>query len=108
MLLVGKDGGLSYFIVVLMNVKNEEAVIASIYPNPGNGDITLKLQGAVNGNVMVQVLDQQGRQVAVKQLGIQRAGELKAPIALSGLQKGNYVLRILIGDKVYLQKLLIQ
>lgn len=102
------DGKATNTPMVLVNVKNGAAIISSLYPNPGNGNITLKLQGPVEGNVQVQVIDQQGRPVISKQLGVQHTAEFKTPLVLSGLSKGTYVLRILIADKIYLHKLLIQ
>lgn len=101
------DGKNSLSTIVLVNVKNGADVISSLYPNPANGNITLKLQGAVEGNVLVQVLDQQGRQIMTKQFGVQHTGAFKTPLQLGGLSKGSYVLRIMVDDKVYLHKLLI-
>jgi uncharacterized repeat protein (TIGR01451 family) len=105
---VDKDGSSKNSTIVLVNVRNDAAVISSLYPNPGNGNITLKLQGVINGKVLVQVLDQQGRLILTKQLGVQHTRELKTPIVLNGLSKGSYVLRIIVDDKTYLHKLLIQ
>jgi hypothetical protein len=102
------DGGFTYSTIVMVNMKNGAEVISSLYPNPGNGNVTLKLQGTVQGNVMVQVLDQQGREVTAKQFGVQHTGEFKTPLDLGKLSKGSYILRIAAGNKVYLQKLLIQ
>jgi uncharacterized repeat protein (TIGR01451 family) len=105
---VDRDGSFSYSTIVLVNVRNDVSVISSLYPNPGNGSITLKLQGSINGNVLVQVLDQQGRQLITRQFGVQHTSEFKTPIVLNGLSKGSYVLRIIVDDKIYLHKLLIQ
>jgi uncharacterized repeat protein (TIGR01451 family) len=105
---VDKDGSAEHSTMVLINVRNGANIISSLYPNPGNGNVTLKLQGPVEGNVLVQVIDQQGRQVIAKQLGVQHTAEFKTPLLLSGLSKGSYVLRITIADKVYLHKLLVQ
>jgi uncharacterized repeat protein (TIGR01451 family) len=102
------DGSSSYSTIVLVNVKNGMDIISSIYPNPATGHATLKLQGTVEGNVLVQVLDQQGRQVAAKQFGSQNTNEFKAPLDLGNLSKGSYVLRIVVNDKIYLHKLLVQ
>jgi flagellar hook assembly protein FlgD len=62
----------------------------------------------VEGNVFVQVLDQQGRLITTKQLGAQHTGEFKTPLDLGRLAKGSYVLRIVISGKAYIHKLLIQ
>jgi uncharacterized repeat protein (TIGR01451 family) len=105
---VDRDGSASYSTIVLVNVKNGADIISSLYPNPATGHATLKLQGTVDGNVLVQVLDQQGRLITTKQFGVQLTGEFKTPLDLGNLSKGSYVLRILINDKTYLHKLVIQ
>ncbi|MBO9201340.1 MULTISPECIES: DUF7619 domain-containing protein [Niastella] len=105
---VDRDGAYKYSSIVMVNVKNDGSIISSLYPNPASGSITLKLQGVIEGNVMVQVLDQQGRPIVTKQLGMQHTGELNMPIVLNGISKGTYVLRILVDDKAYLHKLLVQ
>jgi uncharacterized repeat protein (TIGR01451 family) len=105
---VDMDGSTSYSTIVLVNVKNSADVISSLYPNPATGNATLKLQGTVEGNVLVQVLDQQGRLVTTRQFGVQHTGEFKTPLDLGNLSKGSYVLRIVVNDKTYLHKLVIQ
>jgi hypothetical protein len=37
------DGGFTYSTIVMVNMKNGAEVISSLYPNPGNGNVTLKL-----------------------------------------------------------------
>jgi hypothetical protein len=105
---VDADGTFSLSTIVLVNLKNGAEVISSLYPNPGNGNVTLKLQGAVKGNVLVQVLDQQGRLITTKQFGEQNTAEFRTPLDLGRLLKGNYVLRIQVNDRTYLHKILIQ
>jgi uncharacterized repeat protein (TIGR01451 family) len=105
---VDADGTFSLSTIVLVNLKNGAEVISSLYPNPGNGNVTLKLQGAVKGNVLVQVLNQQGRFITTKQFGEQDTAEFRTPLDLGRLAKGNYVLRIQVNDRTYLHKILIQ
>lgn len=105
---VDADGSFSLSPIVLVNVKNGAEVISSLYPNPVTGNATLKLQGTVEGNVLVQVLDGQGRLITTKQFGVQHTGEFKTPLDLGRLAKGSYVLRIAINNKYYLHKVLIQ
>jgi uncharacterized repeat protein (TIGR01451 family) len=105
---VDMDGSASYSTIVLVNVKNGADIISSLYPNPATGNATLKLQGTVDGNVLVQVLDQQGRLVTTRQFGVQHTGEFKTPLDLGNLSKGSYVLRIVVNDKTYLHKLVIR
>lgn len=102
------DGAYTYTTIATVNIKEGAAIVSSLYPNPGNGNITLQLQGAVNGTVAMQVLDQYGRILITKQLGEQHTSRFTTPVNVSGLSKGNYIVKLLVGDKVYLNKLLVQ
>jgi hypothetical protein len=102
------DGALSYSTIATVNIKEGANIISSLYPNPGNGNITLQLQGNVQGKVFMQVIDQYGRTVLTKQLGNQHTTRFITPVNLSVLPKGNYILKVLLGDRTYLNKLVIQ
>jgi hypothetical protein len=105
---VDVDGAWSYSAIATVNIKEGMNIISSLYPNPANENITLQLQGDVQGKVFMQILDQYGRTVLTKQLGDQHTTRFSTPINLTGLPKGNYILKVLVGDKPYLNKLLIQ
>jgi hypothetical protein len=89
-------------------VQHGRDIVSSIYPNPGNGNITLKIQGAIHGNVVVQVLDQQGRVLLTKPFGHQHTTIFSMPMDVRYLPKGNYILNIMVEGKKYLHKLLVQ
>ncbi len=105
---VDQDGAYSFSPIVMVNVKRDDAIIASVYPNPGNGNLSLKLEGMIDGNVLVQVLDQQGRLVGTRQFGKQHTTLFKTPLDLGKLSKGSYLLKIIVSDKAYMHKLLIR
>ncbi len=45
---VDLDGEVDYSPIVMVNVKNENSIITSIYPNPGNGStVNIALKGVV-------------------------------------------------------------
>jgi hypothetical protein len=46
--------------------------------------------------------------VLTKQLGNQHTTRFITPVNLSVLPKGNYILKVLLGDRTYLNKLVIQ
>lgn len=104
---VDRDGSFTYSGIALVNVKNEADIISSVYPNPVTGISTLKLQGKFEGDVLVQVLDQQGRHVISKKYSVGQGNEIKLPLELVGLTKGNYLLKIFINSKTFLHKLVI-
>jgi hypothetical protein len=56
----------------------------------------------------MQVLDQYGRMVSAKQFGMQQTKLFSASVDLSHLPHGNYVLKMMVDDRIYLNKLLIQ
>jgi hypothetical protein len=105
---VDADGSFNYSTIVMVNWKKDADVISSLYPNPVTGNATLKLQGVVEGKVLINVFDQQGKLITVKQFGEQNTREFKTNLDLGKLPAGNYVLQIIVHDKTYLQKLLIQ
>jgi hypothetical protein len=83
------DGAYAYSTIATINIKEGANIISSLYPNPGNGNITLQLQGAVEGNVYMQVLDQFGRTLLTKQLGNQHTTLFITPVNFASLPKGN-------------------
>jgi hypothetical protein len=102
------DGAYTYSNIATVNIKEAANIISCLYPNPGNGNITLQLQGAVDGNVFMQVLDQYGRTILTKQLGDQHTTRFITPLNFANLPKGNYIVKVMVGDKIVLNKLLIQ
>jgi len=106
--MVDKDGAYEYSSIVLVNIKSAADITSSLYPNPGNGHVTLTLQGPVQGNVSAQVLDLQGRVLLTKQLGYQHTTHFTTPVDASALPRGNYLLRTMVGDKAFVSKLLIE
>jgi uncharacterized repeat protein (TIGR01451 family) len=105
---VDEDGSFNYSTIAMVNWNNGADVISSLYPNPVTGNATLKLQGLVDGKVRINVFDQQGRLITIKQFGEQNTREFKTNLDLGKLPAGNYVLQIIVHDKAHLQKLLIQ
>jgi hypothetical protein len=106
--MVDKDGAYEYSSIVLVNIKSAADITSSLYPNPGNGHVTLTLQGPVQGNVSAQVLDLQGRVLVTKQFGYQHTTHFTTPVDASALPRGNYLLRTMVGDKAFVTKLLIE
>lgn len=68
-----------------------------------DGNNTLNLEYCLNGDSEVSFLlfDMQGRQLTFVQKGRQAAGFYRETISLSGLQPGEYTLRIVVGEQVF-------
>jgi len=83
-------------------------IISQLYPNPAKGSVSLKLQGPIHDKVSIQLIDQQGRPLFLKQFDAQQTNELVIPLNTGMLTAGYYVLQITVGEKKYLQKLIVQ
>lgn len=76
----------------------------SVYPNPGNGDLTLRTE--LTGKTTVRVYNRVGQLVLSKEITLS-SGD-KTPINLLHLPPGIYYLQLLSEKEVRLQKIVIQ
>ena len=83
-----------------------EPFAADIYPNPASGTTKLSVSGT-KGSVRVQVVDLNGRTVAVHTLTDCDSG-CKQTIALDGLSVGSYFVRIDSDGKRLVKKLIVK
>ncbi len=75
-----------------------------IYPNPGNGVFTLKIDGLRNANYELQIFNGLGEKISASMKTDRDSNE----IDFSSSPKGIYFVKILHDDKVYLQKIILQ
>ncbi|MGI4822920.1 MAG: T9SS type A sorting domain-containing protein [Janthinobacterium lividum] len=85
---VDLEGNTSYSPVRTVHFAATKAT-AVLYPNPSQGQITLDLSTLATGTYTVQVLDLAGRVVRTQQ-----SSAVAAPLDLSGLPQGAYVVMI--------------
>jgi len=78
----------------------------SLFPNPASESTTLHFNSPM-GNLAVEVLDLQGRVVYTASENVASANTDKT-IAISGLANGVYAIRVICGDNVYTDKLVIR
>jgi hypothetical protein len=64
-----------------------------VYPNPNNGDFSVKVNVLTPGNVSIRLLDMLG-QVAYEKVIPNASGEIKDNIKVSGLAKNVYTLEV--------------
>jgi hypothetical protein len=76
-----------------------------VYPNPATDQVTVSLELAQAGNLLVEVLDLDGRQVAVILHEEQPAGAVSRQFNTSGIAAGNYILRAVANGKASQQKI---
>jgi hypothetical protein len=85
-----------------------DAIVASVYPNPNAGDIVnLAVSGLENAQVMVRVLDAQGRVVAQSSYAVD--GVLNTMIAFErSLNNGLYMIEIMDGSTIRTERMVVQ
>ena len=81
--------------------------IVSIYPNPSNGLLTFSINNVVTNQIVISILDIQGK-IVFTETDKNIAAEYKKQINLSDLAKGIYYVKLNIGSEVKTQKLIIQ
>ena len=70
-----------------------------VYPNPAQERSTLSLELTEASDVMVRVLDLQGREVIAVPMERYLPGKLQLPLDVANLASGNYLLQAIINDR---------
>ncbi len=71
----------------------------SLYPNPASNLINLKYNLLEVSDIVISVIDANGKSIITKNFGKQAPGEYKNEIDISDLSAGNYFLTIQINNK---------
>lgn len=79
----------------------------SLYPNPTQGLVDLRLDLTQSANVAVEVTDMRGRSLFQQSLG-QQVGASEQRFDLSHLSEGMYLFKVQIGEQVAVRKLRIE
>lgn len=85
---------------------NPDAEI-QLYPNPAEDFAMMTLTNLDNQNVSLQVIDLNGRIVAERNYG-ELSGAMNLPINTANFEAGMYSLRLTIGEKVTVKKLVVK
>lgn len=80
----------------------KEAGVA-LYPNPSNGQFSVRLSDFNTASVEVRIMDMMGRVVASRNVNIGNAQE-NISFNLSHLSKGTYVLQAMAAGKIYTER----
>jgi uncharacterized repeat protein (TIGR01451 family) len=102
------DGSEQYSTVVLGKMGGVGEVNTYISPNPSNGQIWLKVEGPLQGALIVEIFDHLGQKVLSKNFGNQFGHRFQTPINLQGLSNGVYLLRTTVDGKRYLNRIVRQ
>jgi hypothetical protein len=81
------------FVDVCLGVDNRLIQRVDVFPNPSNGNVTLRLQGAFNGRAELEVMDIFGRKVHHQDI-ILNAGVQQVELNLNHLTEGTYLMRV--------------
>jgi hypothetical protein len=83
-------------ILLIQGDKPTAFEIASVYPNPSRGQVTVLLNAPENKAVTIRLIDLTGRTLQTKQINA-LAGNSSIPFDISNLAKGQYL--ISVGEK---------
>ncbi|MGH2664601.1 reprolysin-like metallopeptidase [Flavobacterium sp.] len=78
----------------------------SLYPNPNNGDFTVKFTSASSNDIKVNVHDMRGRKVYEKSFA--NTGAFNQNISLDSVQSGIYLVSIIDGAKKTVKRIVVQ
>ncbi len=101
-----EDGGVSSIPVGVQYAKKYE-IITNAYPNPFSNRSIISYELEKSERVILKIYDGQGAEVRTLVDETQKAGERKAVFNAEDLPQGNYYYRLIIGDKVVGDKLIL-
>lgn len=78
-----------------------------IYPNPNNGNFTVKLFKSYNGEGMLSILDLSGKEVMIQNLNL-NANKFEIPVYSQNLKQGVYIVQIILEGETLRSRLVIQ
>lgn len=84
--------------------RRNDQVIDYSFGIESGGDLYITYELKQLGEVYLALFDLQGRQLTTIQRANQSAGSYKETISMSSYPKGEYILRIMLGEKVYGEK----
>jgi hypothetical protein len=75
-----------------------------MYPNPSNGSETLTLEiNTLLNEAQVEVIDMMGRKI-ISETKTFEAGNASISLAISSLQKGNFLIRVVNAEGIRVQR----
>lgn len=100
---IDEDGKYTYSNVINITVNNGKSTIASIYPNPANSVLHIDFSMLNAENQVIEITDVIGNTVFSRQVKLQK-GYNSVPLDITALSKGNYFLRMKLGNEITVHK----
>jgi hypothetical protein len=105
---VDVDGASKMYDIVSTNCSSEKELALIAYPNPSNGQFTVKIENALGGKYDLTITDMQGKAIEEQSLDLE-TGTTVVKLNPVGLQPGVYLLQFMQdGNKLQQQKLIIE
>jgi hypothetical protein len=87
--------------------ENNSANGISVFPNPAVNDFSIKVNSASSQKAEISIYDLVGKRV-VQQYNSLNSGENKIPINCSTFENGIYLVEVMIGNKNYTEKVVVE
>jgi hypothetical protein len=105
---VDVDGASKMYDIVSTNCSSESELSLIAYPNPSNGQFTVKIENALGGKYALAITDMQGKAIEVQTIDLE-TGTTLVKLNPVGLQPGVYLLQFMQdGNMLQQQKLIIE
>ena len=89
------------------SIEESDFDVFSIFPNPNNGEFTIKLNSSTDEDVSVEIYDIRGRSVYSKSFA-NTSSDFNQTINLNAIESGMYLVKVNDGDKEAIKKILIE
>jgi hypothetical protein len=93
-------------VLVPLSVAEFDASNFSIFPNPNQGEFTIKLKSSSNSNIKVEVYDVRGRSIFNSVYS--NTSEFNQTINLKSVQSGMYLVKVSDGEKQTTKKIIVE
>jgi hypothetical protein len=105
---VDVDGASKMYDIVSTNCSSEKELELLAYPNPSNGQFTVKIENALGGKYDLAITDMQGKAIEEQSLDLE-TGTTVVKLNPANLQPGVYLLQFMQdGKPIQQQKLIIE
>ena len=105
---VDVDGASKMYDIFSTSCSSEKELALLAYPNPSNGQFTVKIENALGGKYDLAITDMQGKAIEEQSLDLE-TGTTLVKLNPVGLQPGVYLLQFIQdGNKLQQQKLIIE